>query len=217
MKYSLVALSLLITTDASAITEKFYVKPSIGFQIFDQDGSPAYNGSISYGYNLNKNFSTEVAFNFYRIEQSLNSGGNNSFQIGIKNSTFSTLWNQYYNFDTTSKITPYLMFGGGISSYCLGSSVNKASISQETGDIKFAALKAPQIKNSYFAYQLGTGLKLDAGDRISFDIGYRMINIKSPIYTFQQYYSGNTSTTYYDVKLKNKYSHSLMFGLAYSF
>lgn len=87
MKYSLVILTLLITTDVVAATETFYVKPSVGFQISDKGGAADYNGSISYGYNLNKNFSTELGFNLYRIEQPLNSGVNNSFQMGIKNST----------------------------------------------------------------------------------------------------------------------------------
>lgn len=125
--------------------------------------------------------------------------------------------NQYYNFDIRSKVTPYLMFGGGISSYCLEKFVKATSISQETGDITFRTLKAPQIKKSYFAYQLGGGVKLYAGEKISFDIGYRMINIKSPIFTVENYSAGNTFTTYYDVKLQNQYSHSLIFGISYNF
>jgi opacity protein-like surface antigen len=109
------------------------------------------------------------------------------------------------------------MFGGGMSSYCLALERKDAVITLPSGYITFRRLKAPSIKNSYFAYQLGGGVKLDAGDKISFDIGYRMINIKSPEFTVEQYSSENTHTTYYDVNLQNKYSHSLMFGLAYSF
>ena len=214
MKYSLLVfiISLLFHASASAGEANFYIKPLIGVQISEK--YPQYNGSISFGYNVNKNFSTELQLQFSGMSKSIPSMY--FFPIESENKTLSTFWNQYYNFDTKSTITPYIMFAPGISSTCFSLKRTDIFLSEPSKDIKSEIVKS-NIKNTFLAYSLGAGIKLDAGNNFSFDISYRISTVKNLNLLFKDFYSDNCQATISNPILRTNYSHSINLGLEYNF
>lgn len=95
--------------------------------------------------------------------------------------------NLYYDFDINSSITPYVGAGIGVA----------------FNDVKYAEYSDD---NTSFAYSLSAGLNIPVNNAVSFDLGYRYLNMTSSDVTL----GGD------EVKIK-PYSHQLLAGVRVSF
>ncbi len=95
--------------------------------------------------------------------------------------------NLYYDFDINSSITPYIGAGVGVA----------------FNDVKYAE---NSDDNTSFAYSLSAGLNIPVNNTVSFDLGYRYLNMTSSDVTL----GGN------EVKVK-PYSHQVLAGVRVSF
>ncbi len=108
------------------------------------DSSAAWNGAIGY------------SFGSYRLEAALGyENPNYKNDSSADASILTVMANGYYDIDTNSKITPYLMAGAGIA------------------DINVSWWTANS--STSFVWQVGAGVGLKGNDHVTFDLGYRYI------------------------------------------
>lgn len=95
--------------------------------------------------------------------------------------------NLYYDFDINSSITPYIGAGVGVA----------------FNDVKYAE---NSDDNTSFAYSLSAGVNIPVNNTVSFDLGYRYLNMTSSDVTL-----GSD-----EIKVK-PYSHQVLAGIRVSF
>lgn len=112
-------------------------------------------GTVRTELEYNKNQSNEKTYAM-RI-----AGVSNYFNGKFEIETQSVMLNAYYDFETESKLRPYI--GAG-----LGFAKNKGSLT--------AAFMTGSIDNSAFAWQVGAGTGYKLTDNITVDAGYRYVD-----------------------------------------
>jgi opacity protein-like surface antigen len=154
MKKLIVALVLLSGIASTPSIAKTYISGSTGLGIsgtweevnFDDskyDNAVAWNGAVG------NNFGS------YRLEAALgyeshNLNGSNS----DKTSFLTIMANGYYDFDSGSKIIPYLMAGAGVANV----------------DVFWTT-----ENSTSFVWQVGAGAGFKIDDNVTMDLGYRYI------------------------------------------
>lgn len=102
-----------------------------------------------------------VAFGNFRteLEYNLNSDASKKFPgATLKVESQSYMLNGYYDIDTQTKFSPYIMAGVGFA------------------DIKGKADTLGSISDTNFAWQAGAGISYEVNQAISLDAGYRYVD-----------------------------------------
>lgn len=116
--------------------------------------------------------------------------------LSFKVSAQSLMFNMYYDFNTNTRLMPYL--GGGIGASRIKASIESSSTSKTT-----------------FSWQIGGGLVYHFTNHVSLDFGYRYMNYGKFSDGESGYdYDGDFYRENHDLEVK---SHELSLGLRYTF
>ncbi len=159
-------------------------------------GDAAISFGLAVGYDITKNIRTELEY-LYFTEQELSYSESlfgSTFSITAKNSISTLLINAYYDFNNTSKMTPYLGAGIGIAS-------NKVSVSYSI-DTFSDSIKTDSSLT--FAGNITAGISLAMTDSFSLDMSGRYILLgKGKTKSFDLFddgdYIGHTSNVSFTV------------------
>lgn len=191
----------LSATAASAADMTPYVGGSAGLFI-PTDSRITYNPGVSndieydLGYSLsgvggvefNNGLRLEGELTFKSAEMDkFTSGGN----LNGDASVLAALGSGYFDFKNRSPFTPYVGGGLGIARVFVGRVTNSAG-----------QLLSNKDDDTVFAYQVGTGVGINAGTHLTFDLGYR--------------YFGTSDPEFNDFKADFS-SHNLLAGVRYKF
>ena len=153
MKKLILTLVLLAGITSTPAIAKPYISGSVGLGLLGDwdevgyheqfDSSAAWNGAV--GYN----------FGSYRLEGAVGYENHNYKSPSVDDiSLLTVMANGYYDINTDSKITPYLMVGAGIAD---------VDVSWSTKSM------------TSFVWQVGAGVGFKVDDNITLDLGYRYI------------------------------------------
>jgi len=187
----------------------FYVTADLGGIIqqnanYSENGSPnvpaAFNPGarldVAVGYNLNENYSIEIAPGFMWNSVDTLDGyslGNESIDL----ESIPVLINIKYRINTGTKFTPYL--GGGIG----------ADVTIFDGEVSGRSLND---SSAAFAFQLQAGVRYALSQHASVGLGYKFLG------TSDQNYSLDLGHAVVDrVTLNGIYIHSIMLDCSWSF
>jgi outer membrane autotransporter protein len=153
MKKIILTLVLLAGITSTPSFAKTYISGSVGLGTpgdwketgwADQelDSAVAWNGAVG------NNFGS------YRLEAALGYEKHDFTNSPDNASLLTVMANGYYDFDSGSKVIPYLMAGAGISSV----------------DVSWSS-----DSSTSFVWQVGAGLGFKVDDNVTMDLGYRYI------------------------------------------
>lgn len=150
----------------------------------------------------------EVAYSQNKIDQidyesEYNSGRNNSFDASGKFRIVTFMANLWYDIPLSESVTPYIGGGAGL-----------AIVDGDPGldhDSDFD----PLFKNSEvaFAFQAGAGLRWQAWENVTLDVGYRLRGIDGP--DFKSEVTADPWTSDYDADWM--FSHNVIAGVSFGF
>ena len=113
-------------------------------------------GTIRAEVEYNKNSATEKKHDILYINNDYYAAGKAKFEIESQ----ALMLNTYYNFETGTRISPYIGAGVGLSQI-------KGTLKMPDYDI------SDSIKKTNFAWQAGLGISLNLTDNFAIDTGYR--------------------------------------------
>jgi opacity protein-like surface antigen len=178
------SVGLFIPTDSSITTnagQSRDIEYDLGYSLSAVGGVEFNNGLRLEGELTYKSADTDKLI-FAGISESINSDA----------SVLAALGSGYFDFKNTSPFTPYVGGGLGIAKVYVGSRT-----SSSTGGFVWN-----EDDDTVFAYQVGTGVGINAGSHVTIDLGYR--------------YFGTSDPEFNDFKADFS-SHNLLAGVRYKF
>lgn len=154
MKKIVLAALLLAGITSTPSFASTYISGSVGLGIpgeWKESGRPTQNfdNAAAWGAAVGNDFGA------YRLEAALGYENPNYQTSSADNASILTVMaNGYYDFDSGSNITPYLMAGAGVAD---------VDVSWSTND------------STSFVWQIGAGVGYKVDDNITLDLGYRYI------------------------------------------
>lgn len=192
-----------------------------------------FTGSIAYGLDFSKisnipirseieytkfgNISNEKIYTIVDTDENTGKEEVDSFKYknSLKSQTF--FLNNYFDFQNTTKFTPYISAGLGIA-------LNKSTIQRSYNNNHISTEK---MNSNNFAWNVGTGITYEVMPNVLLDLSYRFINagkitgshrmVEHDVYDNgigDQTFGTDTNTSEYKTTLK---SHNLMFGFRHTF
>jgi OmpA-OmpF porin, OOP family len=150
-------LALAGAAEAQAIDPQWYVRADAGASFQGQvNGTPkakadtGWTGDIAVGRQFNSNF---------RAEGQIVYSDSDRKSVDGKIKLLAGLANAYYDFDTGTKLRPFIGAGVGL------------------GQVKLDGGSAIEDDDTGFAYQLQTGIAYPITDRIFAQVGYRYLGV----------------------------------------
>lgn len=193
--------------------ENFYLKLNLGQNI----GKTGNNAAISAGTLFSDSLSLEISLGGASQALVMEKMDETAYKVtgyGTNKIIYGMI-NAYYHFNTYSQAWPYVMLGGGMSR--AKTDVTQTVITYKSYDKKESSKDTYSLSSSnknYITYQLGFGVRIMPDEGYSFDVGYRLMNIdnggvKDNIV--------NGISFPVNIKLKDKYSHSISIGASINF
>ncbi len=185
---------------------KMYVRGDLGYQIskysdLSTKHTPkGFAGDVGFGYAISDSFRTDVTLNFSKPnkkwaglqvangEAAKKAAAGNTLintNTKFKESKMGVMFNGYYDINTGSAFTPYVMAGIGYNrgSVTLTTSAKTAVIADDTISPPITATPAVTENQSFptksktlnsFGYQVGLGVGYEMSKDIVLDVGYKL-------------------------------------------
>lgn len=173
-----------------------------------------FGGGVGFGYVASEDIWTDVTVTFDSLKSKKNLASSSIAQVESNNTV--GMINAYYGFNQGQMFSPYVMFGLGagfakskVLAVSSGMIINGNTINNPAGQALNGQFSSKNT--TYFAYQGGFGVSIEAMKSISFDIGYRIGN--SQVAKFNIPIASNTLV----LKPTNQIKQSIVLGVNIAF